>query len=266
MVATRGWRAMGIGALGLMGLLFASAGRGAEGDEAARGAVTALARTSYTWETTARQRFAGETTTPRLEGNAPVEVRGKVDPNGCMEITLGPTRDLPVPVTALFRMGDVVAQTPIGWLRRGALRQTPNAERSVEFAGKQVRLSRVLSVAMKATAIRPLAEELFDLIADVKTWRTEQGLVIAELREATIEQLWGAPDARRAPEIHGTVIFKIGETGLAEYHVVLGIGFPSSRTKKIAWTMQQWTTRVSGVGATTVEPPEAALQALDAER
>lgn len=256
------WCARWIGAA----VLFAAPARAAEGDDAVRAAVTALARTSYTWETAARQRFAGETTTPRLEGNAPVEVRGKIDANGTMEVTLGPTRDLAVPVTAVFRMGDVVVQTPLGWLRRAALRQTPNAERSVEFAGKQVRLSRVLGAATKATAMRPLAEDLFDLIAEVKTWRTEQGLVIAELREAAIEQLWGAPDARRAPEIHGTVIFKVGEAGLAEYHVVLGIGFPNSRTKKVAWTMQQWSTRISGIGATAVEPPEAALQALEAER
>jgi hypothetical protein len=50
---------------------------------------------------------------------------------------------------------------------------------------------------------------------------------------------------------------------LAEYHLVLGIGFPNSRTKKVAWSMQQWTTRISGIGTTRVEPPEGAVKALE---
>lgn len=235
----------------------------AEGESDLREAVTVLARTSYGWETTTRQRFKGEKTEPRLDANAPVEVEGKIDAQGVMQITLRPTRELAVPVTAISRQGEVVANTPLGWLRRSEIRQTPDANREVSFEGKQVRLSRVMSVALKVTGLRALSEDLFDLIADLKSCRREQGLILGELREKTIEQLWGAADARRAPEIQGTVIFKIGEQGLTEYHVALAIGFPNSRTKQIAWSMQQWRTRITGIGATTLEPSEAAMTALD---
>src|SRR5688572_18689741 len=40
-------------------------------------AVSALARTSYVWEKTVPQRFSGETTEPRLNLNAPIELRGR---------------------------------------------------------------------------------------------------------------------------------------------------------------------------------------------
>ena len=230
-----------------------------------REAVNALVRQSHGWETTARQKFRGESTQPRLDPGAAVELRGRFDPDGLYQITLEPSRDLPVPVTAIFRRGDVVANTPLGWLRRSEMRRVPAPDRTVEFEGRQVRVSRVLSTGLKASAMRPLTEELFDLIADVKSWRAESGLVLGELREQTIEKLWGDPQAKRAPEIEGTVIFKIGRQGLSEYHTLLAIGFPNSRTKQVDWSMQQWSTRITGVGFTTVHAPTAALRALDKE-
>ena len=90
-----------------------------------------------------------------------------------------------------------------------------------------------------------------------------EGLVLAELRERVVEQLWGDARAKRAPEIQGNVIFKFAGDGLSEYYVVLAIGFPNSRTKKTAWSMVQWSTRINGIGSTTVEPPAAAVKALE---
>jgi hypothetical protein len=228
-----------------------------------REAVTALSRTSYAWETTTRQRFNGEAAEPRLNPNAPIDVKGKIDPDGYTELTQMPSRELPVPVTAVLKQADVVAHTPIGWKRRTEMRQNPGPDREVTFEGKPVRLSRFFSVALKATALRPLTDNLFDLMGDMKSFRNESGLIIAELRDKAVEQLWGDAQAKRAPEIQGTVIFKFNDQGLAEYHLVLAIGFPNSRTKKIAWTMQQWTTRISGIGSTRVEPPEGAIKALE---
>jgi hypothetical protein len=234
----------------------------ADPEKDVRDAVTMLARSSYAWETTVRQRFTGDTNEPRLNPNAPIDVRGKVDLNGYTEITQMPTRDLEVPVTAVFRGGDVVGQTPLGWLGRSEIRKSPGPDRMVEFGGKQVRLSRVFSVALQVTARRTPTEELFDLMADLKSCRSEGGLVVAELRDRIVEQLWGDPQAKRAPEIQGTVIFKTTDQGLTEYHLVVAIGFPNSRTKKIAWTTKQWSTRITGIGSTTVEPPAEALKAL----
>lgn len=227
-----------------------------------RAAATALARSSYTWETTVRQRFTSESRELRPNPNAPVEVRGRTDPDGYTEITLLPSRELALPVTAVFRGGDVVGQTPAGWLRRTAMREAPGQDRTVDAGGKAVRLSRVFAVALQVTARRTAVEELLDLIEEVKAWRSESGLVLGELPDRTIERLWEDPQAKRAPDVHGTVIFRLTDAGIADYHVVLAIGFPNSRNRKTAWTMRQWTTRFIGIGTTTVEPPAAALKAL----
>ena len=235
----------------------------AEPETEIRDAVSALARTSHAWETTTRQRFTSNSTEPRLNPQAPIEVRGRFDPEGYTEITFPASRELAAPVTAVFRMGDVVGSTPLGWMRRTQMRQVPNQERTVTFEGANVRLSKALATALRVTAARTLSEELFDLIAGVKSFRSLEGLVIGELRDSAIETLWGESRAKRAPEIHGTVIFRLSDSALSEVHVVLGIGFPNSRTKNVAWSMTQWTSRVSGVGSMTVEPPAAAIRALD---
>lgn len=227
-----------------------------------REAVGALARTSYRWETTVRQKFNGETTEPRVNLDAALEVRGKTEPNGYTEVTLQPTRDFPAPMTAVFRQGDVVMQTSSGWLRRTDVRETPGPDREVEFEGKRFKRSRVFTVGFKAANVRPPSEELLDLISDLKTVRNESGLLVGELKDRLIEQMWGDAQAKRAPEVHGAVIFKLNEQGLGEYHVVLGIGFPNSRTKTVRWSMQQWTTRLAGVGSTAVDPPGGAVEAL----
>lgn len=247
----------------VMGVLASSAPAHAEPDQDLRQAVTALARTSYTWETTFRQRFKAESTQPRLDPKAPLEVQGRLDPTSYTAITLMPSRDFPVAITAISRSGDVVVQTPEGWVRRADVRPSTRADREVTFGGKQVRASRFVSSALKVGAFRPLTEELLDLLPDLKNHRTVEGLILAELRDESIEQLWGDAQAKRAPELHGTVIFKLSDSGLAEVHVVLGVGFPDSRTKNVAWNLQQWSTRIQGIGTTTVEPPAEAVAVLE---
>ncbi len=249
-------------ALVLLAVLLGSMAR-AEGEAELRAAVDALARTSHAWETTVRQRFKGATTEPRPDPNAAVETEGEFDPAGWTRFVLRPTRDLAVPVTAVARAGDVVALTPAGWVRRSALRPAAEANREVSFEGKTVRLARLHGAALKASAMRPLSEELLDLVADLKSVRVVQGLILGELREKAIEQAWGGAEARRAPEVHGTVIFRLGPDGLSEVHTVVGIGFPDTKTKAVAWTLQQWSTRIRGIGTTTVAVPEAAVAALD---
>lgn len=231
--------------------------------EELRGLVTALARTSYTWETTVRQRFKGDTAGLRPAPDAPLAVQGKFAPAGYTQITLLPSRELPVPVTAVAWSGDAVAQTPDGWLRWSELRAARGTEHEVSFEGKTVRHSRALQTALKAVALRPLTEDLFDLLADLKSCRREGPVILAELRDRTIEQLWGDAEAKRAPEVYGTVIFRAGDDGLAEYHTVIAIGFPNSRTKTVSWSMQQWSVRIRNIGTTAVEPPAAAVAALE---
>ena len=241
-------------------LLLPALGRAEPLDEL-NDAIQSLARTSYQWETTVRQRFSAETRDPRPNLNAAIESEGRHDPNGFTTLTLKASREAGGPVTIVAHGGDVVANTPLGWLRRTEMRQV-GPDREVSFEGRKVRLSRLMSVALKVTAQRPAVEDLLDLMPDVKECRNVSGVLVAELRDQAVERLWGDPNAKRAPEIKGTLVFKLNDQGLTEYHVVLAIGFPSSRTQKVAWTMQQWTTRFSGIGTTTVEPPEAAVKAL----
>jgi len=247
----------------VLALLVASHALRADPESDVRQAATALARSSYTWETTVRQRFTSESRDLRPNPNAAIEVRGRVDLQGYTEITLLPSRDLAAPLAAVFQAGDVVGQTPVGWLRRTAMRQLPGQDRLVDFGGRPVRLSRVVAAALQITARRTAAEELLDLLEELKGWNHTSGLVLAELPDRAVERLWGDPQAKRAPEIHGTVIFQFNDAGLAQYHVVLAIGFPNSRTQKVAWSMAQWSTRFSSIGATTVEPPDAAIKALE---
>jgi len=246
----------------VVAVVLAPVARG-EGEAELRAAVGALARTSHAWETTVRQRFQGTTTEPRIDPNAAVEVRGEFDPAGWARFEIAPTRELAVPVTAVARAGDVVALTPAGWVRRSALRPSADAAREVAFGGKTVRLARLHAAALKASALRPVSEDLLDLVADLKSVRTVQGLILGELSEKAIERLWGGAEARRAPDVHGTVIFKPGPDGLEEVHTVLGIGFPDTKAKSTRWTMQQWSTRIRGIGRTEVAVPEAAAAALD---
>ncbi len=250
-------------ALRVLSVILAGSSLRGEGEAELRAAVEVLARTSHAWETTVRQRFKGATTEPRLDPAAAIEVQGEFDPAGWVRLVLPPGRELAVPVTVIARSGDVVASTPAGWVRRGALRPTPDANREVTFEGKTVRLARLHAAALKASALRPLSEELLDLVVDLKSVRQVQGVIVGELSEKTVEQWWGGAEARRAPEVHGTVIFKLGPEGLSEVHTVLGIGFPDTKTKTVAWTMQQWSTRIRGLGRTTVTVPEAAAEALD---
>lgn len=248
-------------ALLLVALIFSASARAEPADDL-RNAIDALARTNYTWATTTRQRFNGETTEPRINPNAPLEVQGKYETNGFIVITALSSRSFPVAVTVVTRQSDTVAQTPLGWLRRTQIHQTPGPDREVEFDGRKVRLSRAFAAALKTAALRTPTDELLDLVPDMKSCRTQDGLILIELRDRVVEQLWGDAQAKRAPEIQGTVIVKLSEQGVTEYHYVLAIGFPNSRTNKVAWLMQQWTTRITGIGTTSVEPPAEAVKAL----
>lgn len=249
------------------GLFLVAGIAAAFGDPAAevRAALNALGRSSYTWETTVRQRSSGDAASLSLQPNASLEVTGKTEVDGYIEITLLPSKQtLDAPVTAIFRSGDVVGHTPLGWLRRTEIREAQGAQRNrvVTFEGKSLPLSRCLAAALRVTAMQVPLEEALDLVADVKSYRETDGYLFGELREGAIERLWREPRAKSAPEIQGSVIFKIRDNVLSEYHVMLAIGFPSSRNQAVAWSVMQWTTRFRGHGSTTVTPPDTVIAKL----
>jgi hypothetical protein len=248
-----------------LGLAVPSGLRAQDPHAVLRDAAANLGRSSYAWETTARTRASGESAEAAMNPNAPAVVQGKIDPSSYIEITLLPSRDtLPVPVTAVNKFGDAVGLTPLGWMRRTEMNNA-RGDKMVDFAGKQVRLSRAFAVAQKAMGMETPSDEIIELMAEAKSYREESGLIMIELRDRMIEKLWNEPRAKNAPEVTGTVIFKLNEGVIAEYHVLLAIGFPNNKTKKTAWTAMQWSTRITGVGNTTVEPAAEAVKKLEEE-
>lgn len=249
----------------LVGLALGGAGPvRAEGRAEVMAAVRDLARTTYRWETTERQRVRSESAEPKLDRTAPVAAEGVMGPDGVWQLTLRGARSAGVPVTAVFRDGDVVAQTPSGWRRRSELRPAAGRDPEVTVGGRKVRQSRIHAAALLATAQRPPTEELFDLLAEIREWRSGAGLVIGQLGENAIERLWGDSEARRAPEVQGTVVFRMAEAGLTEVHVALALGQSDARTRGTAWTVQHWSTRFSELGTARVELTDEVRAALDA--
>lgn len=242
--------------------LAVAAGASADPESDVREALRTLSRTSYAWETTTRQRSGGDSGL-KLDPNVPIELTGRADPEGNIEVTLRPSRQtIDVPVTAVFKQGDAVGLTPLGWLRRTEIRESPGPDRVVDFDGKKVRLSKAFAAVLKAMSVQTPGEEALDLIADVKSFREEGGLVIGELRDAAIEKLWADQKAQSAPELTGNIIFKFSDGVVSEYHLLIGIGFPSSRKQGVNWSMMQWTTRIRDVGTAVVDPPAGAVEKL----
>ena len=228
-----------------------------------RDAMNALVRVRHGWETTAREQFRCEYVQPRRDHQGAVEVRGAFEPSGLYAITLEPSRDVPAPVTAIFRAGDVVATAPNGWVHRGDLRKLAGPDREIDFAGARIRLSRVLGAALKASAMKPLTEDLFDLLPELSSFRRDGGWIVADLSGSAIDRLWQDRQPLRTPERQGTVSFQLGNQGLLEVQILIATGAQNSRTLAMSWSLQQWTIRVSGVGTTYVSAPTAALRALD---
>lgn len=229
----------------------------------ARAALRALSHTSYAWETTVRQRSSGEAAELKLDPTAPIEVTGRTDPQGNTEVTLlGSRQSVDVPVRAVFKFGDAVGYTPLGWLRRTEIHDSPGPDRAVDFEGKKVRLSKAFAAALRAMALRTPGEEALDLIAEVKAWREGDGYLIGELRDAVIEKLWAEDRAKNAPELMGNLVLKIQGDIVTEYHVLLAIGFPGGKKRAMTWSVMQWTTRIKDAGSTVVDPPAAAVEKL----
>src|SRR5687767_1090265 len=89
-----------------VGVLLPKLADAQEEEREVREAVSALARTSYAWSTTVRERFKGETKEARGAGKAAVEVEGKFEADGLMQMTLPASREVPVALTAIFSGGD----------------------------------------------------------------------------------------------------------------------------------------------------------------
>jgi hypothetical protein len=148
-------------------------------------------------------------------------------------------------------------------VHRADLRTLSGSDRQVEFEGAQVRLSRVLAAGLKASAMTPLTEDLFDLLPELSSFRRDGGWIVADLGTDVIARLWKDQHGLRVPKWKGTISFKLGSQGLVEVQMLIAVGVQNSRTQAMSWTIQQWNTRVTGIGTTSVSPPPDALRALD---
>ncbi len=253
--------ALRIGVLSFTGVV----GAWADPQTDVRNGLRTLGKSSYAWETTVRQRSSGDGAGLALNPAAAIEITGRTDPDGNTEVTLLPSRQtIDAPVTAVFKFGDAVGHTPLGWLRRTEIHEAEGAERDrmIPFEGKSVRRSKAFATALRAMAVQTPLGEALDLIADVKTFREEAGLVIGDLRDEAIEKLWAEPRAKSAPELMGNIVFKFSDGVVSEYHFLIGIGFPASKKRTVNWSVMQWTTRIHDVGTAVVEPPAGAVEKL----
>ncbi|HVS52852.1 MAG TPA: hypothetical protein VHD62_10910 [Opitutaceae bacterium] len=231
-----------------------------------RAALDALRRVSFTWESTAHQRTTetGEDAKSAATADAAIEVTGRSD-RDLTEITLPPSKSAAaVPITILTKAGAAAADTPLGWLTRSELDEALGTHRDedVQFEGKSVRLRRCLTAAERAIAIPNPLDEAFGVLADIKAFHEGETGPVGELTERAIEKLWGDARAKSAPEIAGTVTFRIEDGVLVEYRYRLEIAFPSSSGRPTRRNVVQWTTRLSDIGRTNISPSQAALEKL----
>jgi hypothetical protein len=235
-----------------------------------RAALEALRRSSFSWETTARQRFT-EPTEGTNRGTAPatdpaLEVKGRSGTDGTTEITLLASKStVATPVTVFLKEGGAVASTPLGWLTRGEIREILGTRRdeTLPFEGNPVPLHRALTVAQRAMTTESALEQLLNLMVDVKAYREDDGDPVGELSERAVETLWGDARAKSAPDIAGRVTFRIRDGVLTEYRVRLEISFPPPRSRPATRTVTQWTTRITALGTTTVMPPAEVARKLE---
>jgi hypothetical protein len=233
-----------------------------------RNGLEALRHTSFSWETTVRHRASvaasdADAGAP-LPADLAIAVRGRSDQR-FTEITLLPDKAaLPVPVTAYIQAGAAAGETPLGWMTRREMDEMPadRANTTVTLAGKPVRVYRAVAAAERAIKIPDPLDEVFELLADIKSYREVNGDPVGDLTEHAIETLWGDPSAKRAPEIAGFVTFRLSNGVLTEYRYRLEIGFASAGGQSARRSIVQWSTRIDGIGTTTINPPRAALEKL----
>jgi hypothetical protein len=201
----------------------------AEPMEDVRAAVAALRSASgYAWETTARQtwrEYPDYATPPDLAERTPVvEVKGKSS-NGYTEVTLMPSKTaLDVPVRALIHSSvEALAETPIGWMTRQEMRDSPRRGETVKVEGKSIRLFRFFAVATRASNLESPAEELTGLLSDLKSCAEGEGGIVGQMKSVSAGMLQerGPGAVNSADDIHGTILFKIRDGVLTGYEVRL---------------------------------------------
>jgi hypothetical protein len=261
----------------LVFLLFAAlaAGARAEPMEDVRAAAAALrSANSYAWETTARQtwrEYPDYATPPDLaERTAVVEVKGKSG-NGYAEVTLMPSKTaLDVPVKALIHSSvEALADTPIGWMTRQEMRDSPRRGETVKVDGKSIRLFRFFAVATRASNLESPVEELTGLLSDLKSCAEAEGGIVGQMKSVSAGMLQerGPGAVNSADDIHGTILFKIRDGVLTGYEVRLVSEIPRAGRDPIKSTTR-WTTTLSSIGSTSVSVPyeaEKKFKALAAE-
>jgi hypothetical protein len=252
----------------VLGLFFSACRAGAEPVAEVHAAIEALRKGAFSWESTAHQRST-ETVgdSPAGRSTGPIEVEGKSDLQGVSEITLRPSKAVPAPVTVYLHAGAAVGHTPLGWLTRTEMREALGTHRDelLPLDGTPVRLHRAIAAAREAMLVENPLDEVSDLLADVRSWPEGDGVSdpVGKLSERAVERRWGDNRALSAPEIDGTVTFAIRDGILAEYRVRLEIGYPARRGEPERRTVTQWTTRITFLGTTQIEPPAGAREKLE---
>jgi hypothetical protein len=225
---------------------------------------------TFAWETTARQtwrEYPDYATPPDLaDRTAAIEVSGKVG-NGFYQVTLLPSKTtLEVPVTAIVKSSiEALADTPIGWMTRQEMRDSPRRGETVKIEGKSIRLFRFFAVATRASNVESPLDELVGLLADLKSVEAAPGGIVGHMKavNAGMLQERGPGAINSADDIRGSIFFRVRDGRLVSYEVRLMSEIPRVGRDPIKST-SRWTTTISSVGSASVLVPYEARKRFDA--
>src|SRR5204863_8861614 len=130
--------------------------------------------------------------------------------NGLYQVTLQPAKAaLEVPVTAIVKSSvEALADTPIGWMTRQEMRDSPRRGETVKVDGKSIRLFRFFAVATRASNIESPLDELTGLLSDLKSCAEAEGGIVGQMKSVSAGMLQerGPGAVNSADDIHGTIL------------------------------------------------------------
>jgi hypothetical protein len=236
----------------------------------AQAAIAGLREASgFSWTTTARQNVREYPDYKRPddlgEPATIVEVEGKSGAGGWLEVTLPPSKATgEVPVRALIKSSvEAVADTPLGWMTRQEMRDSPRRGESAKVEDKTVRLARFFTAATKATNVESPLDDLMGLLSDIQTYEETTGGVVGRLRPIAAAMLQErSGNSGSAGDTTGTVLFQIRDGVLRAYAVKLVTEIPR-RDREPIKSITRWATSFSAIGATSVSPPAEVVRKFE---
>ncbi len=231
-------------------------------------AIQALRDASgFAWATTARQSTREYPDYKRPddlgEPATVIEVEGKSS-GGWLEVTVPPSKSTAeVPVRALIKSSvEAVADTPLGWMTRQEMRDSPRRGETAQVDGKTVRLARLFSAGTKATNVESPLEDLHDLTFAIESYEESPEGIVGQLKPVVAALLLERGGGSGAGDTKGTVLFQVRDGVLRAYAVKIVTEIPRVDREPIK-AITRWATSFSAIGSTSVSPPSEVVRKFE---